>query len=163
MYEGNKTMVRCAVGTKESFKVNVGLHQGSALSQFLFAMIMDRLTDEVRREPPWTMLFAEDIVICKETRKEVEQRLESWRYALKRKGMKVSRSKTDYLCINGENDDNTVKMEDTKMPRVKEFRYSGSTVQESGNYEREIKKRSAGRMERMEKSIGSNLRQKVAS
>ena len=63
MYEGSKTVVRCAVETKESFKVNVGLHQGSALSPFLFAVIMDRLTDEVRREPPWTMLFADDVVI----------------------------------------------------------------------------------------------------
>ena len=77
MYEGSETVVRCAVGTIESFKVKVGLHQGSALSPFLFAVIMDRLTDEVRREPPWTMLFADDIVICEETRQEVERRLES--------------------------------------------------------------------------------------
>ena len=73
MYKGSETVVRCAVGTTESFKVKVGLHQGSALSLFLFAVIMDRLTDEVRREPPWTMLFADDIVICEETRKEIEQ------------------------------------------------------------------------------------------
>ena len=32
-------------------------------------------------------------------------------------------------------------MEDTKVPRVKEFKYLGSTVQESGGCEREIKKR----------------------
>ena len=32
-------------------------------------------------------------------------------------------------------------MEDTKVPRVKEFKYLGSTVQESGNCEREVKKR----------------------
>ena len=51
MYEGSKTLMRCAVGATESFKVKVGLHQGSALSLFLFAVIMDRLTDEVRREP----------------------------------------------------------------------------------------------------------------
>ena len=102
---------------------------------------MDRLTDEVRREPPWTMLFADDIVICEETRKEVERRLESWKYALERRGMKVSRSKTEYLCINRENDDETVKMKDAKVPRVKEFKYLGSTVQESGGCEREAKKR----------------------
>ena len=89
MYEGSETVVRCAVGTTESFKVKVGLHQGSALSLFLFAVIMDRLTDKVRREPPWTILFADDILICEETREEVEQRLESWRYALERRGMKV--------------------------------------------------------------------------
>ena len=129
MYEESETVVSCAVGTTECFKVKVGLHQGSALSPFLFTMIIDRLTDEVRREPPWTMLFANDIVICEETREEVERRLESWRYALERRGMKVNRSKTEYLCINGENDYETVKMEDTKVPRVKEFKYLGSTVQ----------------------------------
>ena len=74
LYEESETVVRCAIGNIESFKVKVGLHQESALSPFLFAVIMDRLTDEVRREPPWTMLFADDIVICKETREEVEWR-----------------------------------------------------------------------------------------
>ena len=103
MYEGSETVVRCAIETTESFKVKVGLHQESALSPFLFAVIMDRLTDEVRREPPWTMLFVDDIVICEETRKEVEQRLESWKYTLERRGMKVSRSKTEYLYLNGGN------------------------------------------------------------
>ena len=141
MYEGSETVMRCAVGTTESFKVKVGLQQGSALNPFLFAVILDRLTDEVRREPPWTMLFADDIVICEETREKVERRLESWRYALERTGMKVSRSKTKYLCINEGNDDEAVKMEDAKVPRVKEFKYLGSTMQESGGCEREVKKR----------------------
>ena len=123
IYEESETVVRCAVGNTENFKVKIGLHQGSVLSPFLFAVIMDGLMDEVRREPPWTMLFADDIVICKETKEEVERRLEFWRYALERRGMKVSRSKTEYLCINGGNDDKIMKMEDTKVPRVKEFKY----------------------------------------
>ena len=101
---------------------------------------MDKLTDEIRRKPLWMMLFADDIAICEETRKEVEQKLECWRYALER-GTKVSRSKTEYLCVNRENDEETVKMEDKKVPRVKEFRYLGSTVQESGSCEKEAKRR----------------------
>ena len=43
MYEGSETVVRCAIGTTVSFKIKVGLHQGSTLSPFLFAVIMDRL------------------------------------------------------------------------------------------------------------------------
>ena len=87
------------------------------------------------------MLFADNIVISKETRKELVRRLESWKYTFERRGMKVSRSKTKYLCINGGNHDKTVKMEDTKVPRVKEFKYLGSMVQESGGCKREVKKR----------------------
>ena len=64
--------MKSAVGVTEYFKVEVGLHQGSALSPFLFAVLMDRLTDEVRLESPWNMLFADDIVICERSREQVE-------------------------------------------------------------------------------------------
>ena len=49
MYEDSVTTVRCAVGMTEGFKVEIELHQGSTLSPFLFVMVMDRLTDEVRQ------------------------------------------------------------------------------------------------------------------
>ena len=58
----------------------MGLDQGSALSPFLFAMVMDGLTDEVGQESPWTMIFADDIVICSESKEQVEEKLERWRY-----------------------------------------------------------------------------------
>ncbi|KAK3532932.1 hypothetical protein QTP70_003800 [Hemibagrus guttatus] len=93
MYERSRTVVRCAVGQTEEFKVEVGLHQGSALSPFLFAIVMDQLSEEVRQESPWTMMFADDIVICSESREQVEENLERWRFVLERRGMKVSRTK----------------------------------------------------------------------
>ncbi|KAK3518497.1 hypothetical protein QTP70_001481 [Hemibagrus guttatus] len=91
MYERSRTVVRCAVGQTEEFNVEVGLHQGSALSPFLFAMVMDQLSEEVRQESPWTMMFADDIVICSESREQVEENLERWRFALERRGMKKLR------------------------------------------------------------------------
>ncbi|KAK3525757.1 hypothetical protein QTP70_007517 [Hemibagrus guttatus] len=42
----------------------------------LFAMVMDQLSEEV------------------------EENLERWRFVLERRGMKVSRSKTEYMCVN---------------------------------------------------------------
>ena len=80
-------------------------------------------------------------MICDETKKEVKRRLECWRYALERTWMKVSRSKTEYLYINGGNDKETAKVNDTKVPRVKEFKYLGPTDQESVSCEREVKRR----------------------
>ena len=50
-------------------------------------------------------------------------------------------SNTEYLCINVENEKEKAKMEDTKVPRLKEFKYFGSTVQESDSCEREINRR----------------------
>ena len=40
-----ETVVRCAAGTREPFAVEVGLHQESAFSPFLFAIMMDSLTE----------------------------------------------------------------------------------------------------------------------
>ncbi|KAK3544372.1 hypothetical protein QTP86_010153 [Hemibagrus guttatus] len=99
MHERSRTVVRCAVGQIEEFNVEVGLHQGSALSPFLFVMVMDQLSEEVRQESPWTMMFADDIVICSESREQVEENLERWRFALERRGMKVSCSKTEYIMV----------------------------------------------------------------
>ncbi|KAK3569016.1 hypothetical protein QTP86_021570, partial [Hemibagrus guttatus] len=73
MYERSRTVVRCVV-------------------------VMDQLSEEVRQESPWTMMFADDIVICSESREQVEENLERWRFALERRGMKVSRIQSNGEC-----------------------------------------------------------------
>ncbi|KAK3557743.1 hypothetical protein QTP86_000303 [Hemibagrus guttatus] len=117
MYERSRIVVRCAVGQTEEFKVEVGLHQGLALSPFLFAIVMDQLSEEVRQESPWTMMFADDIVICIESREQVEESLERWRFALERRGMKVSRSKTEYMCVNEREGSGTVGLQGEEVKK----------------------------------------------
>ncbi|KAK3556364.1 hypothetical protein QTP70_007079 [Hemibagrus guttatus] len=141
MYERSRTVVRCAVGQTEEFNVEVGLHQGSALSPFLFAIVMDQLSEEVRQESPWTMMFADDIVICSESREQVEENLERWRFALERRGMKVSRNKTEYMCVNEREGSGTVRLQGEEVKKVQEFKYLGSTVQSNGECGKEVKKR----------------------
>ncbi|KAK3516864.1 hypothetical protein QTP70_027080 [Hemibagrus guttatus] len=141
MYERSRTVVRCAVGQTEEFNVEVGLHQGSALSPFLFAIVMDQLSEEVRQESPWTMMFADDIVICSESREQVEENLERWRFVLERRGMKVSRSKTEYMCVNEREGSGTVRLQGEEVKKVQEFKYLGSTVQSNGECGKEVKKR----------------------
>lgn len=48
-------------------------------------MVMDRVADEVRKENQWTMMFADDTVICSETFRQVG------RYDLGRRGMKMKK------------------------------------------------------------------------
>ena len=68
-------MVRCATGVTKDFKVS-RTSSGISIEPILFAIVMDQLTEEVRQESPWNMMFADDIVICSESRTEVEENLE---------------------------------------------------------------------------------------
>ncbi|KAK3523750.1 hypothetical protein QTP70_009238 [Hemibagrus guttatus] len=129
MYERSRTVVRCAVGQTEEFKVEVGLHQGSALSPFLFAMVMDQLSEKVRQESPWTMMFADDIVICSESREEVEVCA----------GEK--RNESVYMCVNEREGSGTVRLQGEEVKKVQGFKYLGSTVQSNGECGKEVKKR----------------------
>ena len=62
-----KTRVKSGVGTTEGFEVKVGLHQGSTLSLFLFNIVFDVLTRGLRRGVPWSIMYADDVVLCGET------------------------------------------------------------------------------------------------
>jgi len=53
MYERVKTSVRSSAGDTEYFPIDIGLHQGSALSPLLFTTIMDELTKEIQDKVPW--------------------------------------------------------------------------------------------------------------
>ncbi|XP_070018891.1 secreted RxLR effector protein 78-like [Nicotiana sylvestris] len=76
MYDGAKTQVRTVEGDSEHFPVEMGLHQGSALSPFLFALVMDALTNHIQGEVPWCMLFTNNIVLIDKSRADVNDRLE---------------------------------------------------------------------------------------
>ena len=141
MYDGATTTVRSAAGLTKEFKVGVGLHQGSALSLFLFAIIIDRLMEDLRKDAPWDMLFVDDIVLCRQNHRELEEDLEIWRNALERRGLKVSRSKTEYLRVGGVDDGEELKLQGEKIKRAKNFKYLSSTVSRDGICEEEVRKR----------------------
>ena len=68
MYHGAETRVRTCGGYIEPFKITMGLHQGSALTPYLFVLVMDKLTKHIQTEVPWCMLFVDDIVLVDETK-----------------------------------------------------------------------------------------------
>ncbi|XP_071688575.1 uncharacterized protein [Rutidosis leptorrhynchoides] len=56
----------------------VDLHQGSALSPYLFALILDELTKRIQDNIPWCLIFADDIVLVSDSQDELNRRLEQW-------------------------------------------------------------------------------------
>ena len=93
MFGGATTTVTSAAELTEEFKVGVGLHQGSTFSLFLFVIIIDKLMEDIRKDAPRDMLFADEIVLSRQNHTEQTDDLEIWRNALERRGLKLSRSK----------------------------------------------------------------------
>ena len=63
MYNNVMTSVRTIDGNTDYFPIKIGLHQGSALSPHLFALVMDEVTRNIEGDIPWCMLFADDVVL----------------------------------------------------------------------------------------------------
>ncbi|GKD31876.1 retrovirus-related pol polyprotein LINE-1 [Tanacetum coccineum] len=147
MYDGAKTHVRTSIGNTEFFPVDVGLHQGSAISPYLFALILDELSMEIQEDIPWCLIFADDIVLVSESAEGLNIRLENWREALEDNGLRVSREKTEYLRCdfgNGEithNEEVDVCIEDKILQPKESFRYLGSMLHKSGRIDEDVSNR----------------------
>ena len=104
------------------------------------------------------ILFTEELYWCmrdKGARKKyvLELELEQWREALEKRGMKVSRSKTEYLyCVWMERN---FKVQSDQLPLVTEFKYMGSTLQSDGDMNTEVNKRTLCAWNNWRKMLGS--------
>jgi len=76
MYNEVVANIRTCRGLTSDFRITIGLHQGSALSPFFFAIVMDDLIRAIQDEIPWCMLFANDIVLVDETKDRINAKLE---------------------------------------------------------------------------------------
>ena len=148
MYRNVKTRDKSVAGMTENFEVQVGVHQGSALSPFLFNVVLDVVTEGVKRGVPWDIMYADDMVLVGETRQEVEERTEEWRVALESRGLKISRSKTVYMeMIDEDNEQDrdrdvrNITLDGQPMNKVRDFRYLGSSIAEDGGEEVEVTRR----------------------
>lgn len=93
MYDGVRTKVRTVGGETNQFPGEVGLHQGSALSPFLFTHVIDEVTKDIQGKLPLCMLFADDIILVDESKRGLNERLEKWRLVLETKGFRISTEK----------------------------------------------------------------------
>ena len=106
---------------------------------------MDVISEEIQEETPWAMLFANDLVVCDESRERTEERLENWRGCLEEAGLKVSRAKPEHLPPPGIRQPIRMKEYEgdglTDLPSVTTFKYLGTTIDQEGGCEKEVAKR----------------------
>ena len=65
----------------EGFVVKVGMHQGSLLSQFLFAMVVDIATELAREGVLSELLYADHLVLISETIEGLRNNFLNWKKA----------------------------------------------------------------------------------
>ncbi|GJR56637.1 ataxia telangiectasia mutated family protein [Tanacetum coccineum] len=144
MYEGARTCVRTPTENSEYFPVDVGLHQGSAISPYLFSLILDELSRGIQESIPWCLIFADDIVLVSDTPDGLNGRLEQWREMLENKGLRVSGEKTEYMRCdfnrneNDQNEEAVIRIGEHILEPNKSFRYLGSVIQKSGRIEDDV-------------------------
>ena len=97
LFKDASTVVRTCAGDTDSFKVGVGVHQGSVLSPLLFAIVMDNVSRTAREGLPWEILYADDLVLMADSEEELTRKLTEWRRSLSAKGMKVNTGKTKVM------------------------------------------------------------------
>ena len=164
MYEGARTSVKTKYGETEAFSVEVGLHQGSALSPFLFLVVIDTLTRELRNnEGLWELLFADDLVIIADTEEQLQERFLEWKETLEKKGLKVNIGKTESMVSSkGGHEEANIQAEDgTVLKQSDEFRYLGSVLAEEGGTEKAVRQRVKEAWQKWREVTGVTLDKKM--
>ena len=84
LYEGAKTRVRV------EFEVKVGMHQGSVLSPFLFALVVDVVTESASECVLSELLYADELVLMSEAIEGLGNKFLKWKVAFESEGLKVN-------------------------------------------------------------------------
>ena len=102
LYEEAKRRVRVDSELSEEFEVEVGMHQGSVLPPFLFALVVDVVTEFAREDALSELLYTDDSVLIHETIEGLVNKFLKWKEAFESKCLRDNLGKTKLMvssCI----------------------------------------------------------------
>ena len=111
LHDGAKTRVRVGLELSEEFEVKVCVHQASAFSPLLFAIVVDVITESVRNGLMSGMLYADDLVLTSETMEGLTEKFWKWKEAFESKGLKVNLRTTKVVVSGAEGEVTVSKVE----------------------------------------------------
>ena len=112
--------------------LTIGLHQWLILSSYLFAIVMDELTELIQVEVLSFMIFVDDTVLVNETRCGVHAKLEIWIHTLESIGFQLVRTKIDFSKSIKRD---VVRLDGQKILKSGSFWYLGSIIHKDGEIE----------------------------
>ena len=131
MYQGATTRVKSKRGISEHFEVRIGLHQCSALSQFLFIMLVDTIF-----ELSWELLYADELSIIDITSTDTQNRLESWQKDLTDNCLKINLAMTEHLSTR--ETPLSMKLNGEELNNVDHIKYLVSVIDKDGTVDRDL-------------------------
>jgi hypothetical protein len=106
--------VKVGKGMSEAFNIKVGVHQGSVLSPFLFAIVTDVVCGNIVKGLLFEILYADDLVLMADSGQLMEKlhvKFDRWKRVIVRKGLKTNMGKTK-VTVSGEGDEKVVSRTD---------------------------------------------------
>lgn len=82
----------------------------------MFTVVMGSLTGEFSQEPPWTVRFAENTVICTKNGKQFEESLEKWRCGEKRNESLIEARQN--TCVNDRETNGNVTVQGAEVVKI---------------------------------------------
>ncbi|VDO33754.1 unnamed protein product [Heligmosomoides polygyrus] len=92
---------------------------------------MDAITRDLQKPVPWTLLYADDVMLVSEDKGELEREVQAWCDRLVRFGLKLNVVKTEYLTTDV-TEFSSIKVNGIELPRTAVFKYLGSAVASVG-------------------------------
>ena len=142
MYDRVPNNIQTPMRITKSFPIKVGLHQGLALRPFIFMVIMEEISKSIWETVSWCMLFADDIVLVVETKEEVKNKLEEWRAVVEGRGLRISRTKTEYLRCDfsgtSQIGEPEVTIDEEVVASTTMFKYLGSIIPSNGQVDGDV-------------------------
>ena len=143
MHRRIKTRVNTIYGDTEEFEIEVGLHQESALTPFLFVVVMDVLSETIANDDIWELLYADDLVVMAHSEEDPQLRILEWQESLETRGLRVNASKI-VVMVRSKRGEEQVLIEDRhgrQLSQEDSFKYLGSMGDSKGGTELDVRSR----------------------
>ena len=147
IYKNTECVVKSGQQVSKKIKITKGLKQGCSMSPTLFKIYVQealnqwckkcsRMGIEMGESNFYTMLFADDQIILANDEDDITYMMRKLLEELKKWGLQVNMSKTEYLCVGTPGTDLVVQEQTIK--KIEQYKYLGSLITQDGKDDQDI-------------------------
>ncbi|VDL78066.1 unnamed protein product [Nippostrongylus brasiliensis] len=140
MYARSRATIRTPHGNTKKVAITVGVHQGSALSPFLFLLTLDSMVRHLTEDPLKTILYADDMALIADSREELQDKVQQWQETLAKNCLRLNVKKTKFMSSEDGSEPILDCYRET-IERVNQFRYLGSELSRDGAVDEAVRGR----------------------